>query len=136
MRGDIDHLLKYYPRPKEDEELPIQFIDLEDKIAGWSPQLKKTVYTNSTSETNELKRIREITLLKVYNWLSNGESVIELSSEERAQFEDTMDEFTRNGGEIRYTRKKIDGKMINYFRLERNRPVGVSVKESLLAEKL
>ena len=136
MREDIDHLLKYYPKPQENEELPIQFIDIEDKVAGWSPQLRKTIYADDISEIEKLKRIREITLLKVYNWLLNGESAIELSSDERSQFEEIMDEFIKYGGEIRYTRKKIDGKMRNHFRLEKTRALRASIREVVLSEKL
>jgi len=133
---DMSHLVRYYPKPEEGEEIPIQFIDLENKIAGWSPYLKRTVYVTDATDADELKRVREVTLLKVYNWLSNRESVIELSGPERSQFEEIMDDFTRHGGEIRYTRKNIYGRMVNYFRLKKSTMVGANVKEGLLVDKL
>jgi hypothetical protein len=136
LKKNIDHLLRYYPRPEEGEEIPIQFIDFENKIAGWSPDLKRTMYVREHEETYELKRVREVTILKVYNWLSDSESIIELSKPELMQFEETMDEFIKQGGEILYTRKKIDGKMINFFRLRENTSLCVNVKESLLVDKL
>lgn len=136
LKKNIDHLLRYYPRPEEGEEIPIQFIDFENKIAGWSPDLKKTMYVREPKETYELKRVREVIILKVYNWFSDRESVIELSESEFMQFEEVMDAFIKNGGEILYTRKKIDGKMTNFFKLSESKPACVNVKESLLADKL
>ena len=136
MRKDRDHLLSYYPKPEEGEEIPIQFLEFENKIAGWSPDLKRTMYLREPQGTYGLKRVRKVTLLKVDNWLLDGESVIELSNSERMQFEEVMDAFITNGGEIRYTRKKIGGKMINYFRLDKSKSLCVNVKEGLLLDKL
>ncbi|MCL7410685.1 MAG: hypothetical protein P1P69_05000 [Methanosarcinaceae archaeon] len=136
LKGSTDHLTGYFLKPCEGEEIPINFIDLEDKIAGWSPELKRTLYVEDIEDTEELKRVRDVTLLKVYNWLGDGESVIELSDPERMQFEDVMNEFVKTGGEIRYTRKKINGKMVNMFRLEKGTPVKRNVKERLLSDLL
>ena len=122
--------------PDENEEIPIQFIDMQEKFAGWSPVLKHSVYTDDYGDTEGLKRVREVSLLKVYNWLLDGESYIELSCMERQQFEDIMDKFVGNGGEIRYTRKKIAGRMTNYFRLETNNNRNVDVREKLLVDRL
>ena len=87
-------------------------------------------------ETEGLKRVREISLLKVYNWLLDGESLIELSEMERQQFECIMDMFIRYGGEVRYTRKKVGGRMVNHFRLENGLCSNATIKEKLLADML
>lgn len=136
MNGDRSHLTRLFPRPNENEEILVQFIDIQDKFAGWSPVLKRSVYVDDYKETEGLKRVREVSLLKVYNWLFDGESYIELSCMERQQFEDIMESFVRQGGEIRYTRKKIAGRMINYFRLESNSGQNVDVTEGTLVDKL
>ena len=131
-----DHLTGYFPRPCEGEEIPIYFIDLEEKMAGWSPELKRTLYVDDIAGTEELKRVRNVTLLKVYNWLRNAESVIELSDTERIQYEDVMEEFVNKGGEIYYTRKKIDGKIVNLFRLKNDKSAQGYVKIRSLADLL
>ncbi|MGP8322919.1 MAG: hypothetical protein ACT6FG_02840 [Methanosarcinaceae archaeon] len=132
----IDHLTGYFPRPCEGEEIQIYFIDIEKKMAGWSPELKRTLYVDDIVGTEELKRVRNVTLLKVYNWLRNAESVIELSDPERIQYEDVMEEFVNKGGEIYYTRKKIDGKIINLFRLKNEKTAQGHVKKRSLADLL
>lgn len=113
-----NHLAKLFPRPEEDEVIPIQFIDMQEKLAGWSPQLKRSVYVDDFKDTEKLKRVREVTLLKVYNWILDGESLIELSDMEKDQFEEVMDMFIKHGGEILFTRKKIQGRLVNYFILD------------------
>jgi hypothetical protein len=136
MDNDMDRLKRLFPRPEEYEEIPIQFIDMQQKLAGWSPQLKRSVYVDDFKDTEGLKRVREVTLLRVYNWFLDGESIIELSEMERSQFECIMDMFIKHGGEIRYTRKKAGGRLINYFRLEESRISGMKVKEMLLSDIL
>ncbi len=135
MDDDLRHLTKYFPRPKEGEEIPVQFIEFQKKIAAWSPKKKRTLYLEDAANIEGLKRIRETNLLKVYNWISGHESLIELSNEERKQFEETMELFLRHGGEIRYTRKKVGRKMVNQFRLVK-KTVFNNVKKQCLAEKL
>jgi hypothetical protein len=136
MDKDMDRLKRLFPRPEEYEEIPIQFIDMQQKLAGWSPQLKRSVYVDDFKDTEGLKRLREVTLLRVYNWFLDGESIIELSEMERSQFECIMDMFIKHGGEIRYTRKKAGGRLINYFRLEESRISGMKIKEMLLSDIL
>lgn len=136
LEKDISHLKRFFPRPGEDEEIPVQFIDMQKKLAGWSPRLKRSVYVDDYRDTEELKRVREVTVLRVYNWFSDRESLIELSEMERSQFEEVVDTFIKHGGEIRYTRIKRGGRLINYFRLEETPLPEVSVKEKLLADIL
>lgn len=136
LENDRSHLARLFPRPNENEEILIQFIDIQEKFAGWSPVLKRSVYVDEYKETDGLKRVREVSLLKVYNWLLDGESYIELSCMERQQFENVMDQFLKYGGEIHYTRRKIAGRMTNYFKLERHNGINVDVSEKLLLDKL
>lgn len=133
---DISHLKRFFPRPGENEEIPIYLIDMQEKLAGWSPRLKRSVYVDDFKDTEDLKRVREVTVLRVYNWLSDRESLIELSEMERSQFEEVVDMFIKHGGEIRYTRIKNGGRLVNYFRLEKDSVPEVSVKEKLLADIL
>ncbi|MDP2218209.1 MAG: hypothetical protein Q8J68_13100 [Methanolobus sp.] len=125
-----------FPRPEENEEIPIQFIDMQQKLAGWSPRLKRSVYVDDFKDTEGLKRVRDVTLLRVYNWFLEGESLIELSEMEKSQFECIMDMFIRHGGEIRYTRKKVGERLINYFLLEEGRISQKSVKARLFSDLL
>jgi len=118
--GDLEiqsHLRTSYPRPLEGEVVPITFIDMREVFAGWSPELKRTVYKQDFAGTKGLKRVREVVLLEVYNWLFEGISFIELSEMELTQFKEILDQLAENGGEIVYTRKKQDQWMVNYFQL-------------------
>lgn len=129
--GDLEslnHLKTSYPRPAEGEAVPITFIDMREVFAGWSPELKRTVYKHEFMETAGLKRVREVILLEVYNWLLEGMSFIELSEMELDQFREVLDQFVEKGGEIVYTRKRKGQWMINYFRLVEPGPWNVDVK--------
>lgn len=110
---------------------------MEEKIAGWSPELKRTIYLTAPCnyDPEKLKRVREVSLLKVYNWILDGISIIELSHTERIQFEDVLNDFLLYGGELRYTRKKQGKKSINHFRLE-EKPIKVRAKRNILKEIL
>jgi hypothetical protein len=127
-------LARLFPRPEEGETIPIQFIDMQEKLAGWSPELKRSVYVDDFKDTEGLKRVREVNLLRVYNWILDGESLIELSDIEKAQFEEIMDTFIKDGGEILFTRKRISGRFVNYFILGDESRSGSSIKKHYLAE--
>lgn len=121
-----------YPKPDEEEVVPITFIDMREVFAGWSPELKRTVYKQDFMETEGLKRVREVILLEVYNWLFGGISFIELSEMELSQFKEVLDQLAEKGGEIVYTRKKQNQWMINYFRLVEPKPEKANVKGTSL----
>ncbi|WP_440952095.1 hypothetical protein [Methanococcoides sp. FTZ1] len=137
LKADTGHLARYRPRPGEGEEIPFQFIEMEERLAGWSPELKRTIYLTPPCnyDPQKLKRVREVFLLRIYNWILEGISIIELSHTERVQFEDVLNDFLLYGGELRYTRKKQGKKTINHFRLE-ERPVEVPAKRSNLGDIL
>jgi hypothetical protein len=138
--GDLlaaaSHLARLFPRPEEGETIPVQFIDIQEKLAGWSPELKRSVYVDDFKDTDGLKRVREVHLLRVYNWILDGESLIELSDMEKAQFEEVMDTFIKDGGEILFTRKRIGGRFVNYFILGDENMSRSSIKKHYLAEIL
>ncbi|MEZ5333927.1 MAG: hypothetical protein R2741_01115 [Methanolobus sp.] len=37
MARETSHLTRLFPTPEEGEVIPIQFIDMQDTLAGWSP---------------------------------------------------------------------------------------------------
>lgn len=132
----LKHLKTTYPKPVEGEVIPITFIDKHEVFAGWSPQLKRTVYKHDYAETTGLKRVREVILLEVYNWLLDGISFIELSETELEQFKEVLEIYNENGGEIVYTRKREKQRMINYFRLVESVSYKSDVKKTTMAEIL
>ncbi len=136
MEGRPERLSSYRPKPQEDEEIPIIFIDIEKKIAAWSPELKRTVYMDDLESGHSLKRVREVFLLKVFNWCRNGKSVIELTNDERMHFEDVSNEFLLYGGEILYSRKKQGRKYANSFRLDMADNKDSNLQGWRLAERL
>ncbi len=118
LAGSQSHLAKLFPKPEEGETIPVQFIDMQYKLAGWCPEQKRSVYVDDFRNTEGLKRVREVTLLKVYNWILGGTSFIELSEMERRTFEEVMDTFIKYGGEIHFTRITVDGRKVNHFILK------------------
>lgn len=113
----LSHLNTTYPKPNENEYIPITFINLKEVFAGWSPTFRRTLYRHSFNEVKDLKRVREIYLLEVYNWIYESISFIELSHSEKYQFQDVLDMFSINGGQIYYTRIKQNKWFVNYFHL-------------------
>jgi hypothetical protein len=136
VKSRLKRLSAYRPRPREGEEIPVQFLDLEKKIAAWSPELRHTVYADDPEEVSHLKRIREVFLLRVFSWYRDGEAFIELDNEERMRFEDVLHEFLLYGGEILYFRKKEGRRYTNHFRLLPDSGYDASINGWLLAEKL
>ncbi|MEZ5333926.1 MAG: hypothetical protein R2741_01110 [Methanolobus sp.] len=55
---------------------------------------------------------------------------------ERDQFEEVMDMFIKHGGEVLFTRKRIGGRISNYFILDESFKAGASVIKKPLAELL
>ncbi|WP_462273382.1 hypothetical protein [Methanohalophilus sp.] len=109
---------------------------MEKKIAAWSPEIRKTLYFDSFEQAEGLKRIREVFVLRVYNWYRDGQSIIELTNDERMQFEDIFNKFLLYRGEIRYRRKKEGRRYKNYFVLVDDSYSKKNVNEWLLAERL
>lgn len=130
---------RYFPRPKDGEKIPIQVMDFQRMYGAWSPDLKATLYFEGGDEPLEaegLKRVREITLLRVYDWLGEREGVIELSDDEFYNFEIVYSEFLRNCGEIQYSRKKVGRKTENIFELKERPYVVREVRNGIFSDKL
>ncbi|VVB95843.1 Uncharacterised protein [uncultured archaeon] len=134
---DEYHLIKQFSKPKEGEYVPVTFIEFKRKLVGWSPELRRSVYIESEEDKAKLKRVREINLMIAINHLSGKTSSIELTDEERAQFEEVYNSFLEKGGQLMYTRKKIGAKTVSFFELkESGRKVSEASGKSLLSERI
>jgi hypothetical protein len=131
------HLSKQFSKPENGEYVPITFIEFKRKTVGWSNELKRSVYTENDEEKAKLKRVREVNLMIAVNHLSGKTSSIELTDDEKAQFEEVYGSFLRNGGMLMYTRKKIGAKNIPFFELqEAPKKVIDMPRKNLLSEML
>src|SRR3970040_2831435 len=98
------HLSKLFSKPKEGEYVPITFIEFKRKLVGWSQELNRSVYIEHEEEKAKLKRVREVNVMIAVNHLSGKTSTIELTDEEKAQFEEVYSSFLEKGGQLMYTR--------------------------------
>lgn len=126
----------YYPRPEPEEKIPLQVLNFRRLFAAWSPELKKTLYFEKLPENENLKRIREIFLLQVYDWLAGREGLIELNDIEFGQFMEIYEAFLEKLGEIRYFRRKKGRKTENIFELEESSYVVREVRKGPFSDKL
>ena len=94
-------------------------------------------------DAGELKRVREVNVLRVVNKLSVNISTIELTDEEKEQFENVYKAYQEKGGQILFSRKKVGRKTVSFFELseekvgkeEKDRKKEAEVKSMLLSEK-
>jgi len=114
---DEYRLIKQFSKPQEGEYVPVTFIEFERKLVGWSTELKRSVYIGSEEEKAKLKRVREVNIMIAINHLSGKLSSIELSDQEKEQFEEVYNLFLEKGGQLFYTRKKTGAKNIPFFEL-------------------
>lgn len=136
MKNDY-HLIKQFSKPKEGEYVPITFIEFKRKLVGWSPELRRSVYIEKDEDKEKLKRVREVNVLIAVNHLSGNVSSIELSDEEKAQFEEVYNSFLEKGGQMMYTRKKIGGRTISFFEIRgADRAVIDKPGKSLLSDRI
>lgn len=134
---DEYHLVKLFSKPEEGEYVPITFVEFKRKLVGWSPELKRSVYIESEEEKAKLKRIREVNVMVAINHLSGKTSSIELTDEEKAQFEEVYSDFLEKGGQLVYTRKKVGARTVSYFELRENgKKVTETPGKSLLSERI
>ncbi len=129
------HLIKQFSKPREGEYIPITFVEFKQKLVGWSPELKRSVYIEKEEEKEKLKRVREINLMIAINHLSGKLSSIELTDDEKARFEGVYNKYLEKGGQIMYTRKKSGGKMSSFFELREMERKEMPAK-GLLSEKI
>lgn len=134
---DEYHLVKLFSKPDEGEYVPITFVEFKRKLVGWSPELKRSVYIESEEEKVKLKRIREVNVMVAINHLSGKTSSIELTDEEKSQFEEVYSAFLEKGGQLVYTRKKVGARTVSYFELRENgKKVTETPGKSLLSERI
>jgi hypothetical protein len=130
-------LIKLFSKPREGEYVPITFIEFRRTLVGWSPLLKKSVYIEREEEKEKLKRVREINVMIAINHLSGKLSSIELTDEEKAQFEEVYDQFLKKKGQLIYSRKKAGAKTISFFELkEAENRVEETPGKYLLSERI
>lgn len=128
--------MNYYLRPEPGEKIPIQILNFRRLFAAWSPELKKTLYFEKSPMDENLKRVREIILLQVYDWLGGREGLIEISDSEFKQFMEVYEAFLNKLGEIQYTRRKRGRKIENLFELKESQYVLREVKKGFFSDKL
>ncbi len=134
---DKYHLIKQFSKPREGEYVPVTFIEFKKKLVGWSQELKRSVYIENEEERAKLKRVREINLMIAINHLSGKTSTIELTDEERAQFEEVYNSFLEKGGQLMYTRKKMGAKTVSFFEVrETEKKAREAPGKSLLSERI
>jgi hypothetical protein len=126
----------HYPRPEPGEKIPIQVLNFKSVFAAWSPELKKTLYFEELPENESLKRIREIILLQVYDWLACRKGLIELTYSEFEQFMNVYEAFLQKLGEIQYCRQKKGRRMENIFELKESAYIIREVKGRPFSDKL
>ncbi len=135
-------LVKHFTKPEPGEYVPIEFIEMTRETVAWSPKLKQSIYvTPDMPDVGELKRVCEVNVLRVVNQLSGGISTIELTDEEKGQFEDVYKAYQEKGGQILFSRKKVGRKIVSFFELKErkkdmDRTKEAEVKNMLLSEKL
>ncbi len=138
MRNLQYRLVKHFPKPEPGEYVPIGFIEMKKETVAWSPKLKQSIYiTPDMTDTGELKRVREVNVLRVVNLISGSISTIELTEEEKEQFENVYRAYQEKGGQILFSRKKVGRKIVSFFELseEKYRKKEIKVKSMLLSEK-
>ena len=134
-------LVKHFTKPEPGEYVPIGFIEMTRETVAWSPKSKQSIYvTPDMPDPGELKRIREVNVLRVINKLSGSISTIELTDEEKEQFENVYKSYQEKGGQIHFSRKKVSRKTISFFELseekeDKERKKGGEIKSMLLSEK-
>jgi len=132
-----NHLSKLFSKPEEGEYVPITFVEFRRRLVGWSCELKRSVYVENDEEKEKLKRVREVNVMMAINHISRKLSSIELTDEEKAQFEEVYSLFLKKGGELMYTRKKVGAKTVSFFELREIEKRGTETPgKSLLSDRI
>jgi hypothetical protein len=138
-------LVKHFTKPEPGEYVPIRFIEMTEEMVAWSPKLNQSIYvTPDMPDAGGLKRVREVNVLTVVNQLSGSISTIELTDEEKDQFENVYKAYQEKGGQILFSRKKAGRKTVSFFELSeenvgiegKDRKKEIEVKSMRLSEKL
>lgn len=128
--GEENRLTRLYPKPLEGEKIPISFLGAEKRRIGWSPEDGKSVQINDETDVDSLKRVREINVVQIFNWLTGREVLIELPDREMEELLTLLE--AKNGEQLVYSREKVKGKLKPRFDLdEQEEP-----RQWLLSERL
>jgi hypothetical protein len=115
-------LVKHFAKPEPGEFVPIESVEMTRETVAWSPKLKQSIYvTPDMPDAGELKRVREVNVLTVVNQLSGSISTIELTDEEKDQFEKVYEEYQKKGGQILFSRKKGAEKLYPFLNFRRKK---------------
>lgn len=128
--GVDKRLTGLYPKPLEGERVPISFLAAEKRRIGWSPEEGRSVEIDDGTDIEPLKRVRDINVVQIFNWLSGREGLIELSDGEMEELLALVE--AKNGEELFYTRVKVKGRLKAAFALEEDR----EPRRWLLSERL
>ncbi|GFO96182.1 hypothetical protein ig2599ANME_0369 [groundwater metagenome] len=115
-------LVKHFVKPELWEYVPIECIEMMKETVAWSPKLNQSIYiTPDIPDAGVLKRVREVNVLRVINHISGSISTIELTEEEKKQFEDVHKVYQEKSGQIVFSRKKIAGKPYPFLNSQRKK---------------
>lgn len=128
--GEEKRLTGLYPKPLEEERIPISFLRAEKKRIGWSPEVGKSVQIDDETDLDSLKRVREINEVQIFNWLTGRVGLIELPDREMEALQSLLE--VKNGEQLVYTRERVKGKLKPRFDLEEVR----EPRRWLLSERL
>jgi hypothetical protein len=132
-----DHLSKLFSKPKDGEYVPITFVEFRQRLVGWSPELRRSMYVEKEDDKEKLKRIREVNVMTAINHISGRTSSIELTDEEKLQFEEVYSHFLRKGGQLMYTRKKLGARTVSFFELREAEKRAIDTPgKSLLSDRM
>ncbi|MDD1745940.1 MAG: hypothetical protein LUQ20_09080 [Candidatus Methanoperedens sp.] len=131
------HLSKLFSKPKDGEYVPITFVEFRQRLVGWSPELRRSMYVEREDDKEKLKRIREVNVMTAINHISGRTSSIELTDEEKLQFEEVYSDFLKKGGQLMYTRKKLGARTVSFFELREAEKRAIDTPgKSLLSDRM
>lgn len=131
------HLSKLFSKPKDGEYVPITFVEFRQRLVGWSPELRRSMYVEKEDDKEKLKRIREVNVMTAINHISGRTSSIELTDEEKLQFEEVYSDFLKKGGQLMYTRKKLGARTVSFFELREAEKRAIDTPgKSLLSDRM
>jgi hypothetical protein len=131
------HLSKLFSKPKDGEYVPITFVEFRQRLVGWSPELRRSMYVEKEDDKEKLKRIREVNVMTAINHISGRTSSIELTDEEKLQFEEVYSDFLKKGGHLMYTRKKLGARTVSFFELREAEKRAIDTPgKSLLSDRI
>lgn len=134
---DEYHLSKLFSKPKDGEYVPITFIEFRPRLVGWSTEFKRSIYVETEDDKEKLKRIREVNVMTAINHISGRTSSIELTDEEKLQFEEVYSDFLKKGGQLMYTRKKVGARTVSFFELREAEKRAIDIPgKSLLSDRM